>query len=249
MCFGGDTKSRRCLIFAVYAMGSKTTTLKTTRCVILKFERFRVSEGKQGKERGLTSICIFKCCLKFESSVRKMARDSSNTLVTDDTPFFESATHRYCLIALMNISLVRNTGPAFWSIDSRSCRDSTLERSSCDLQQASSLINVWPKLREDILKLTRQYPALHTNYSVLNCANLNNKDLNRSCDLNFRFNYQSNRRLRRSPKSLDSTNQRQSTAYAWRSPCLLTTVRSGELIQKGHSMSNQQIFGHFFARL
>ena len=63
-----------------------------------------------------------------------MARESSNTWGTADTPFLDSATHRYCLMALINISFVRNTGPAFCSIDSNSCRDNILERSSWDLK-------------------------------------------------------------------------------------------------------------------
>ncbi len=59
-----------------------------------------------------------------------MARLSSNTCGTDDTPFLDSATHRYCLMALMNISLVRNTGPAFCRMDSNNCSDRILDRNS-----------------------------------------------------------------------------------------------------------------------
>lgn len=84
----------------------------------------------------LTSICILRCCLKLDSSVRKMASDSSNTSGTELTPFLDRATHRYCLMALMNMSFVRNTGPAFCRMDSRSCSDKILERSSCDLQKS-----------------------------------------------------------------------------------------------------------------
>ena len=82
----------------------------------------------------LTSICIFKCCLKFANNVRKIARDSSNTSTTELAPFLDSATHRCCLIAYINLSLVRTTGPAFCSIDNNSCKDRTLDRSSCDLK-------------------------------------------------------------------------------------------------------------------
>ena len=46
--------------------------------------------------------------------------------------------------------------------------------------------------------------------------------------LNFRLNSQCNRRMTWSPKSADSTNQRRSTTYAWRSPCLLTTARDSK---------------------
>jgi hypothetical protein len=59
-----------------------------------------------------TSICILRCILKLESSTKKMAKDSLKTLGMELTPFLERATHRYCLMAVMNISLDRNTGPA-----------------------------------------------------------------------------------------------------------------------------------------
>ena len=65
-----------------------------------------------------------------------MASDSSKTSGTELTPFLDSATHRYCLMALMNMSLVRNTGPAFCRMDSSSCSDRILERSSCDLAES-----------------------------------------------------------------------------------------------------------------
>ena len=68
--------------------------------------------------------------MKWDSRVRKMDRESSKTSGTEDTPFLDSATHRYCLMALMNISLVLKMGPAFCRMDISSCRDSTLERSS-----------------------------------------------------------------------------------------------------------------------
>ena len=48
--FWGDTKSRRSLLSGVYARASKRShqiTLKTTLCVILTFECFSVSEGKE----------------------------------------------------------------------------------------------------------------------------------------------------------------------------------------------------------
>lgn len=82
-----------------------------------------------------TSICIFKCILKFERRVRKMARESSKTSGTEETPFLDKATQRYCLMALMNISCVLKTGPAFCNTDRSSCRETTLDRSSWDLAE------------------------------------------------------------------------------------------------------------------
>lgn len=83
-----------------------------------------------------TSICIFRWTLKWESKVRKMAKESSKTSGTDETPFLESATHRYCLMALTNISWVRNTGPAPCSTDSNSCKETIFDRNSWDLQRS-----------------------------------------------------------------------------------------------------------------
>lgn len=82
----------------------------------------------------LTSICIFKCCLKLDNKVRKIASDNSKTCGIDEAPFFDNATQRYCLIALINISFVWKTLPAFWRMDSSSCRDRILDRNSWDLQ-------------------------------------------------------------------------------------------------------------------
>lgn len=81
-----------------------------------------------------TSICIFRWTLKCDSKVRKMASDNSKTSGTDETPFLDSATHRYCLMALTNISWVRKTGPAPCSTESSSCRETILDRNSWDLQ-------------------------------------------------------------------------------------------------------------------
>jgi hypothetical protein len=77
-----------------------------------------------------TSIWNLRCCLKLARSVRKIAKDNSNTWGTEETPFLDRATHRYCLIALINMSFVLNIKPAFCRIDNNSCRDSTLERNS-----------------------------------------------------------------------------------------------------------------------
>ncbi len=82
-----------------------------------------------------TSICILRCVLKLDRRVRKIDSDSSNTFGTEETPFLDSATHRYCLMALMNISLVLKMGPAFCRMDRRSCSERTLDRSSWDLQE------------------------------------------------------------------------------------------------------------------
>ena len=62
--------------------------------------------------------------------MRKMLRESSNTWDTPDTPFLLRATQRYCLMADMKTSSVRNTGPEFCKIDSKSSNDRILERSS-----------------------------------------------------------------------------------------------------------------------
>lgn len=64
-----------------------------------------------------------------------MASESSKTSGTEETPFLDSATHRYCLMALTNISWVRNTGPAPCSTESSSCRETILDRNSWDLHR------------------------------------------------------------------------------------------------------------------
>lgn len=87
----------------------------------------------------LTSICILRWVLKRLRSVKKIAKDNSKTSGTDETPFLDNATHRYCLMAVINMSLVRNTGPAFCRTDRRRCRDRTLERSSWDLQVGKNI--------------------------------------------------------------------------------------------------------------
>ncbi len=89
----------------------------------------------RGELRSSTSICILRCVLKLDRRVRKIDSDSSNTSGTEETPFLDSATHRYCLMALMNISLVLKMGPAFCRMDRRSCSERTLDRSSWDLQE------------------------------------------------------------------------------------------------------------------
>lgn len=64
-----------------------------------------------------------------------MERESSKTSGTEETPFLDRATHRYCLMALMNISFVLKMGPAFCRMDNSSWSDSTFDRSSWDLRQ------------------------------------------------------------------------------------------------------------------
>ena len=71
--------------------------------------------------------------MNLESSARNIASESSKTSGTEETPFLERATQRYCLIAVTNISFALNTGPAFWRIDNRRWRDRIFERSSWDL--------------------------------------------------------------------------------------------------------------------
>ena len=60
-----------------------------------------------------TSICAFKCVLNPDKRDRNIARDSSNTSGTVETPFFESATHKYCLIAFRKVEFRLNSAPAF----------------------------------------------------------------------------------------------------------------------------------------
>ena len=80
-----------------------------------------------------TSICILRCILKVANRVRNIDRDSSNTAGTALTPFFDRATHRYCLIAPMNTFSVQKVGLALCNIISNNSSDSILERSSWDL--------------------------------------------------------------------------------------------------------------------
>lgn len=82
-----------------------------------------------------TSICILMYVLNLDNRARKMDKESSKTVGTEDTPFLDSATHKYCLIALMNISFVLKTGPAFCNMANSSWRDNIFDLSSCDLQQ------------------------------------------------------------------------------------------------------------------
>lgn len=81
--------------------------------------------------------------------MRKIFKESSNTWGTLDTPFLPRATHKYCLMAEMKRSSVRNTGPEFCRMDRRSSRDSILERSSWDLYINHKLETV--KLSCDVL--------------------------------------------------------------------------------------------------
>lgn len=111
-----------------------------------------------------TSICILRWTLKWESRVRKMARESSNTSGTEETPFLESATHRYCLIAFTNISCVRNTGPAPWRTDSNSCKETTLERSSWDLIERMKPAPLKTTIQKVYCSLGRSYLAIDLNF-------------------------------------------------------------------------------------
>lgn len=65
---------------------------------------------------------------------KNIANESSNTSGTDDVPLLDNATHKNCLIAVINMGLVRNTGPAFCKIDNKRCKDKIFERNSCDLK-------------------------------------------------------------------------------------------------------------------
>lgn len=82
--------------------------------------------------------------MKWDRRVRNMERESSKTSGTEETPFLDRATHRYCLMALMNISFVLKMGPAFCRMDNSSWSDSTFDRSSWDLRgDAEQLITTF----------------------------------------------------------------------------------------------------------
>lgn len=81
---------------------------QTTKSIFLNTYKHKMLQ-----DMFLTSICILRCVLKWESRVRKMESESSKTSGTEETPFLDRATHRYCLMALMNISFVLKMGPAF----------------------------------------------------------------------------------------------------------------------------------------
>ena len=119
-----ETTSRIICIFILYLYGSKgfNKAWNVLNCAI--------DDGQY-----VTSICILRCVLKWESSVRKMESESSKTSGTEETPFLDRATQRYCLMALMNISLVLKMGPAFCRMDRSSWRDRTFDRSSWDLRR------------------------------------------------------------------------------------------------------------------
>lgn len=103
-------------------------------------------KGSQASANIITSICILRCVLKWESRVRKMESESSKTSGTEETPFLDRATHKYCLMALMNISLVLKMGPAFCRMDRSSWRDKTLDRSSWDLSEMTKCLHVCVKM-------------------------------------------------------------------------------------------------------
>lgn len=71
-----------------------------------------------------------------------MESESSKTSGTEETPFLDRATHKYCLMALINISLVLKMGPAFCRMDRSSWRDKTLDRSSWDLSEMTKCLHV-----------------------------------------------------------------------------------------------------------
>lgn len=63
-----------------------------------------------------------------------MLKESSKTWGTDETPFFDRATQRYCLMAEIKSSSVLNTGPEFWRMDRSNSNETTFDLSSWDLQ-------------------------------------------------------------------------------------------------------------------
>lgn len=103
---------------------------KLTRTYVCYRKQFWLSLNVNN---ALTSTCIFKWSLNRESRARKMARESSKTSGTEETPFLLSATHRYCLMAVTNMTLPRNTGPADCRMDKSRCSERTFDLSSCDL--------------------------------------------------------------------------------------------------------------------
>ena len=52
--------------------------------------------------------------MKVWKRARKMERESSTTCGTLETPFFDSATHRYCFTAPMNTSSALKTCRTIW---------------------------------------------------------------------------------------------------------------------------------------
>ena len=83
-----------------------------------------------------------------------MDRESSNTCGMLDTPFLLRATHRYCLMADMNTSSVRKTGPEFCRMESKSSRERIFERSSCDLREVVHKKNRGLQLTAQLYQLT-----------------------------------------------------------------------------------------------
>ena len=90
-----------------------------------------------------------RCVLNDDSKVKKMASESSNTAGTEETPFLDKATQRYCLMAVTNISWEQNTGPAFWRQDNINSRDRILDRSSWDLKTHTK--------RQNRLRILKKY--------------------------------------------------------------------------------------------
>jgi hypothetical protein len=60
-----------------------------------------------------TPISALSDCRNFATSVRKMELDRRSACGTVDAAFFRRLRHRYCLMAAMNLSDVRNTEPLF----------------------------------------------------------------------------------------------------------------------------------------
>lgn len=62
-----------------------------------------------------TPISALRECLNLAMRVRKMLQESAKAWGMDDVQFFSKLRHRYCLMAELNFSLVRNTSPLFSS--------------------------------------------------------------------------------------------------------------------------------------
>ena len=62
-----------------------------------------------------TPISAFSECLNLAMRVRKMLQERAKACGMDEVQFFSKLRHRYCLMAELNFSLVRNTSPLFSS--------------------------------------------------------------------------------------------------------------------------------------
>ena len=109
---------------------------------------------------------------------------TARTSITDDTPFFERATHKYCLMALINISLVLKTGPALCRIASNNCSDRILLRSSWDLKIVGRIYQRHTKTKNQFLwcikyelrqDLCYDYTSVCATFALWRCIKIKNQ--------------------------------------------------------------------------